>query len=195
MRALSVQVIAEGVKVDEKVQAKLRKLLALAERGVGGEKETAQRMLEKMLARHGLTMDSLVEDQRSLVWFKFACKNERRLGRQLAAKVLDSRDSAVYGLYASKDRPRQFGVKLSPAEAVEFELLYDVLRKALAAHLETAYQAFVQANGIFPSSSSDDPLPALSDEDFAIIAMASVTTPTEVNKRIAHTETLAEPNA
>lgn len=41
---------------DENVKARIRKLLALAERGVGGEKETANRMLNKMLDRHGMTL-------------------------------------------------------------------------------------------------------------------------------------------
>lgn len=41
---------------DDKVKAKLRKLIALAERGIGGEKENASRVLQKLLDRHGLAL-------------------------------------------------------------------------------------------------------------------------------------------
>lgn len=169
--------------MDDKVQSKLRKLMALAERGVGGEKETAQRMLEKMLARHGLTMDSLTEEERSIAWFKFSHENERRLGRQLAAKVLNSRDSSVYALYRNPSRKKQFGVMLTPAEAVEFDLHYDVLRKALAVHTDTAYCAFIQANNVFPDGTGDSSS-ELTERDLAVVAMASVMTATEINPRI-----------
>jgi hypothetical protein len=173
----------EGVKLDEKIQTKLRKLMALAERGVGGEKETARRMLEKMLARHGLTIESLTEEERSIAWFKFSHENERRLGRQLAAKVLNSRDSSAYALYRSPGRKKQFGVMLTPAEAVEFDLHYDVLRKALAVHTDIAYCAFIQANNVFPDR-VDDEASELTERDLAVVAMASVTAATEINPRI-----------
>lgn len=173
------------MQLDEKVHAKLRKLLALAERGEGGEKETAQRMLNKMLARHGLTIDSLTEEERSVAWFKFSHENERRLGRQLASKILNSRDSNAYALYSnpSQLRRKQFGVMLTPAEAIEFELHYDILRKALAVHMDTAYSAFVQANNIFADGSCDRDA-ELTEQDMAVIAMASVTAKTQVTPRI-----------
>ncbi|WP_313453429.1 DUF2786 domain-containing protein [Stutzerimonas nitrititolerans] len=171
--------------MDGKLQAKLRKLLALAERGVGGEKDTAQRMLAKMLARHGLTIDSLSEDERSMTWFKFSNENERRLGRQIAAKVLNTHDADVYGLYSNADRRKQFGVMLSPAEAVEFELHYEVLRKALTKHMETAFQAFIQANNIFPDGSGNADR-EMTDQDMAVVLMASTMKATEVNARVGH---------
>ncbi len=72
---------------------------------------------------------------------------------------------------------------LTPAEAIEFELHYDVLRTAMADHMETAYCAFVQANNIFADSSGN--LDAeLTERDRAVIAMASVTSATQVTPRI-----------
>lgn len=37
--------------MDEKTQARIKKLQALAERGVGGEKETAARKLQELLKK------------------------------------------------------------------------------------------------------------------------------------------------
>lgn len=44
--------------IDPKILEKARKLKALADRGVGGEKENAQRMLEEYMKKHGLKYKS-----------------------------------------------------------------------------------------------------------------------------------------
>ncbi|WP_236202695.1 DUF2786 domain-containing protein [Pseudomonas lactis] len=168
-----------------KVEAKLRKLLALARRGEGGEKDNAQRMLEKLLARHGLSMDDLVDDRREIRWFPISTKYDRKLAAQIMSKVCDS-DSP--GLYVSKGRVKTIGVEVSPSEAIEFELHYDTLRKALAAHFDDAFSAFVQANQLFPSTPAEDQLPVLNDRDMRVMGMASVISPTPVNPRLERQE-------
>ena len=85
-------------QLSEKVQAKLRKLQALAERGVGGEKETAKRMLEKLLARHGLTLDDLADERRDTRWFPAPTKFDVRLAAQIMAKVCNTDNPGVYSL-------------------------------------------------------------------------------------------------
>ncbi len=46
----------------EKHKAKARRLLELAKRGVGGEQENAQRMLDELLAKHGISIDEIDAD-------------------------------------------------------------------------------------------------------------------------------------
>lgn len=164
---------------NQRVEAKLRKLLALAQRGVGGEKQTAQRMLEKMLARHGLTLDDLTTERRVTRWFPAPNPYDRRLALQILAKVCDSSSVAIY---KSAHKRRAVGVEVTPAEAIEFELHYDLLRKALAEHFDDAYSAFVQANMIFPKSgevSSD-----ISERDLRVMGMAEAVVPTAIHHRI-----------
>lgn len=168
--------------IDEKVQAKLRKLFALAERGVGGEKANAQRMLEKLLSRHGLTLDDLNEERRELRWFSAPRKHDRKLALQIAGMVTNSTEVSSY---TSKQRPRQVGVKLTATEAVSFELYFDVLRKALLEHLDIAYNAFIQVNKLFPNT-DDRPGPSLTERDLQIIAMASAVNRTPVHERLEH---------
>lgn len=166
--------------IDEKVQAKLRKLLALAERGVGGEKANAQRMLQKLLSRHGLTLDDLNEERRDLRWFPAPRKHDRKLALQIAGMVTNSTDVRSY---SSKQRSRQVGVKLTATEAVSFELYFDVLRKALVEHLDIAYNAFIQVNRLFPKT-DDRPDPIPTERDLQIIAMASAVNRTPVHLRL-----------
>ena len=172
-------------QLSEKVQAKLRKLQALAERGEGGEKANAQRMLEKLLARHGLSLDDLADERREIRWFAAVNKFDRRLAAQIMAKIGNTDDP---GVYTNKRRPKQIGVETTPAEAVEFELHYDTLRKALAEHFNDAFSAFVQANRLFSSLPNDDLPEELSERDLRVMAMAGAVPVTPINPRLEHTK-------
>lgn len=174
--------------IDQKVQDKLRKLQALAERGVGGEQATAQRMLERMLARHGLMLDDLADERRDMLWFPARTTFERRLAMQILAKVCNTNDPPAY---RSKGRPKQVGVKVTPAEAIEFELHYDTLRNALEVHFQEAFSAFVQANKLFPSLPSAEPEPLLTERDWRIMNIAAAVQPTPINPRLECSEEVA----
>ena len=46
----------------ESIKNNLKKLLALAERGVQGEAENARRLLEKLCMEYGVSMDELLDE-------------------------------------------------------------------------------------------------------------------------------------
>jgi hypothetical protein len=51
--------------MEEKTKQRIKKLQALAERGVGGEKDTAEKMLQKLLKKNGIsTLAELEEDKK-----------------------------------------------------------------------------------------------------------------------------------
>ncbi|MEO1819436.1 DUF2786 domain-containing protein [Pseudomonas sp.] len=165
----------------ERIQAKLRKLLALAERGVGGEKETARRMLETMLKRHGLKLEDLADQQRKIQWFAAKSRFDKKLAAQILAKICNTDNP---GVYSSKRNSRLVGVEVTPAEAIEFELHYDVLRKALVEHFDTAYRAFIQANRLFSSLPSDPDEARPTEKDLKVMMMAATTEATQVARRL-----------
>lgn len=51
----------------ERITDKLRKLLALAERGCGGEAENAKRLLEAQLRRYGMTLEDLLNEEMKII--------------------------------------------------------------------------------------------------------------------------------
>lgn len=167
--------------IDQKIQDKLRKLQALAERGAGGERVNAARMLGKLLARHGLTVDDLADERREMRWFPAPTTFERRLACQILAKVCNTDDPPAY---RNKSRTKQIGIEVTPAEAIEFELHYDALRPALAAHFDEAFSAFVQVNRLFSDLPGAEPEPLLSERDFRVMAMMAAVEPTVVNPRL-----------
>ena len=71
----------------DKIAAKLKKIKALAERGVGGEKETAMRMYEDLKARYELEDEEIMLDAVTLHWFGYADELEERVLRWIFYKV------------------------------------------------------------------------------------------------------------
>lgn len=72
---------------DAKALMRMRKLLALARRGVDGQAETAERFLATMLARHGTTIDEIgnPEQRRTRAARKYLTRVERKLLTQILA--------------------------------------------------------------------------------------------------------------
>ena len=54
----------------ESIKNKLKKLLALAERGVQGEADNARRLLEKLCKEHGVSIEELL-DENQLKYYRF----------------------------------------------------------------------------------------------------------------------------
>lgn len=54
----------------EEVKQKLKKVLGLVQRGIGGEKETAQKLLVKILEENNLTLQDLTGEERKQRTFK-----------------------------------------------------------------------------------------------------------------------------
>ena len=74
----------------EKIAEKLKKIKALAERGVGGEKETAMRMYEDLKARYEIEDEEIMLDAVTLHWFSYADSLEEDLLTQIFYKVTGS---------------------------------------------------------------------------------------------------------
>lgn len=71
--------------MDEKTQTRIRKLQALAERGVGGEKETAARKLQELLKKNGIrNIEELTEEEYIFTLFSY----KGALGRKLLSQCI-----------------------------------------------------------------------------------------------------------
>lgn len=90
----------------EKIAAKLKKIKALAERGVGGEKETAMRMYEDLKARYELEDEEIMLDAVTLHWFGYATELEEELLTQIFYKVTGG---TTYHIYTGKYSRRKKG--------------------------------------------------------------------------------------
>ena len=81
----------------EKVLEKLGKIKALAERGVGGEKETAMRMYEELCRKYNISDDEAEAALMKLEtrWFSYSTQLEKELLGQILYKVTGSNERYI----------------------------------------------------------------------------------------------------
>jgi len=168
---------------------RMKKILALARRGVGGEKVTAEAMLAKLLAKYSMTIADLESEAQPARRreFTYSTAFDRRLLSQIVASVLCTRS------LSSWRRPGEKAVffELTALQFAEVDVRYTAYRKALAKELkkstERVYMAFIQTNdlGVAPSDGYPDDSGMDLDELAAIMGLMGAMRPTPIHRQIA----------
>ena len=65
----------------EKIKNKLRKLKALADRGIDGEADTAQRLLAEVAEKYGIILDELDLETKELITFEIKLPKNKNAPR------------------------------------------------------------------------------------------------------------------
>lgn len=132
--------------IDDKLRDKIEKIKSLAERGIGGEKETAQKKLEKLLKEHNLTIDSLNSGQVNYYLFSYSDSISKTLLGQIIFKVLGKGS----GIYRSKGKRMKLGAYCTPAQKIEIELDYEFYLNLFNDEVKELLSAFIQQQDLFP---------------------------------------------
>ncbi len=116
------------------------KIKALADKGIEGEKENAQKILNSLLKKYNITVESLETEE--LHWCKFdVTKVERRLLDQIAYSVTADFDlSIVNGITY---------LELTKAQEVEVRFKFSFYNNLYKKELELFYHAFIHKNDIY----------------------------------------------
>lgn len=113
--------------MEEKTIQRIKKLQALAERGVGGEKETAAKMLQRLLEKNGIsTLEELEEDEAEYFLFSYKGRHEIKLLKQCMYKVLGYSDHTKY--YRTRGTRQKIGIYCTKAQRIEIELEFEFYR-------------------------------------------------------------------
>ncbi|HDR9163667.1 TPA: hypothetical protein QDB28_004071 [Burkholderia vietnamiensis] len=131
---------------NDKIRSRMMKLLELAKRGVGGEKDNAQRFLDKMLKQHGMTLADLDDEAIAKHWHTFTYKTEleQKLLIQTACKVLQTGSITT----SRRRGSRSLQIELTKAQALELELHYSIYRAELSRNIDRMFHAFCVTNRI-----------------------------------------------
>lgn len=136
--------------LSEKTKERIKKLQALAERGVGGEKETAKVKLEKLLADNGIySLEELEEDKVEYFLFSYKGKHEIKLLKQCVYKVLGAKADRT--AYRSHGYRQKIGYYCTRVQKIEIELEFEFYRNVFYEELDTFMNAFIQVQNIFPT--------------------------------------------
>lgn len=130
---------------------RLKKLYALAMRGVGGEKVQAQAILDKLLKKYAMTLDDIDEGIVGEYDLEYHGKEQERILIQTAYKVTDDRDSFFHLQYSRSGRAcrTRLRVKCTAAQRVEIEFLFDFYKRLWEKEKAALLQAFFQKHRIF----------------------------------------------
>lgn len=162
---------------------RLEKLRELAERGVGGERENAQRMLDVLCKKLGFDVEQLNGDSKEIRYYTFNDNYERILVTYVVGQVTDVWPNDIDRWKPiGKGNRTKIGFKLTAAQAAEVHLNYDVYLSALKEAHYDFFMAFIAKNGIFPQTAqlSDD----LRDTPPKINPFMDALTKTHIRKRL-----------
>lgn len=136
----------------ERITDKLKKLLALAERGCGGEAENARRLLEEHLRKYGMTLEDICENNISRRTFKYRNKEERTIIIQVFLSVLGSKSEAFNGSTYSASKKTIY-IDLTDLEYAEIS---DMVAFFKSQFNKEKKRPFVNKHNIFDCTPNDD---------------------------------------
>lgn len=160
--------------MDEKTIQRIKKLQALAERGVGGEKDTAQKKLLSLLEKNGIhSLEELEQEAETYEYtlFSYSGRHEIKLLAQCMYKVMGA--SADLTSYRTRGTRQKIGIYCTKAQKIEIELEFEFYRNVFYAELSTFMSAFIQAQGIFPPDAPQGKYDKFSERDIKVSLMAS----------------------
>lgn len=134
---------------NNKIRERILKLHKLVEQGIGGEKQNAQKILDKLLAKHGITLSEITDDdQEEEFIIKFKGAFEKRLLTQIIGKIINRK---TFGCI-NRGKLHFYATKM---EHVEILTLFSVYKNALSREFEDLFVAFIHQQDIFPPQKDD----------------------------------------
>lgn len=129
--------------------ALLKKIKALAERGVGGERENAEALLARLMEKYDVSEEELSENTRKRHDFEFHGKEEKKLLRQVIYKVTGGYAYELRYNDSGRKVKTQLGGDCTPAEKVEIEFLFDFYKRLWERERDAFLGAFIQKHKLF----------------------------------------------
>lgn len=177
----------------ESLKAKIRKIAALAESGVGGEAENARSIMERICLEHGVSLDEvLAVEERERYRFEIGRnKIDLRIFTQRYARVTGKKSMS----YRRMSRTA-ISVVMTAYQYAELSALFEWhkanFRREVENQIDILFQAYISKHRLFCERSDDAPDDELnlSPEDIqrirAIIAMRESLNDSNYYKQIGY---------
>lgn len=152
--------------IDKKKEL-LKKLQTLAERGVGGEKEGAQKKLEQLMKKYGFEEAELSEDKEEDHDFRYHNEFEKKILRQLFYKIVPDYRSHTYTYRCGKGSKSTYGIRCTKAQALQIRIEYEFYCALWGEEVDFFMSAFIQKHRIFalPTKEEDGDSEPMERED------------------------------
>lgn len=137
--------------------ALLKKVRALAEHGVGGEAENAEKLLARMMKKYGISEEELDEETRVRHDFTYHGGEEKKILRQVVYKVTGGYAYELVYTASGRKVRTQLGADCTPAEKVEIEYLFDFYKRLWEKEKDAFLAAYIQKHRIFAIRADVEP--------------------------------------
>jgi len=131
--------------MNKKAQQLAEKLKALAVRGIGGEKENAQRMLEKHLEKHGMTIKDVESDVKEKRIVNYKGTEQLQFYSQVVSSVLGKGAVSLY--------ENGIAFTVTNSEFIEIEAKVSFFWETYLDEKDVFYKAFIQTNELYVKDS------------------------------------------
>lgn len=145
----------------DNIRLRLLKVLRLSQQGVGGERENAEVLLEKLLRKHSMTLadlDGSLEAPLARVWISASDVDERAVLSQLAIRLFGTKRK-LWTQHGKTD----IGLDVSPSERAALEIAWEVYRAAFAEARHALVLGFCFKHDLYATGESESS--EMSEED------------------------------
>lgn len=148
---------------NDQIKERIRKVLALAQQGDGGEMESAKIQLAAMLEKYGLRLEDITSEERWECEFKYRNKDEMHILIGVLYNTFGSDSNTVKEARISRHY-KVIKVNLTEIERIDISNAYEYYRKAYArekrAMLKAIFPAFVNKHALFDIAEHKDERPS-----------------------------------
>lgn len=133
------------------ITERLKGVYNLALHGVDGEKESAKKLLDKLLKKYNVSINEIEEEQPEVFAFTFHGKWQRKLLIQVAYKVLDCQPTCYNARVGNSKRisPSQIGIRCTKYQRTEIMFLHDFYCQLWESELDKLMLAFIYKHDLY----------------------------------------------
>lgn len=158
----------------ERVKSLLTKLKTLSDRGIDGERSTAEFMLNRFLEKYGISIDDIEDSETKHTYFFSYVGGFEKLLYQIYCHVCDT-----YTIdYSRNKQNRTIGFRLTASQYAEMEIKFDIYKRAYKIEQEKLFSAFCYKNQIYPETKKE-----MDDDDMRVLTKEEVKKYVEEQKK------------
>lgn len=174
---------------------KIRKIQALAERGVDGERISAQNRLVEIMEKYGISWEEIDNEEKRLIWYSAKGKDWKMLIKQLLGinkirfAIIESTDRTKRAKrvrdYYQPRRGENVVMECTYSKFIELTTAYEIFQRSFDEHYESFVYAFLDKNHLLGEADADhEPTPEEEKLYERAIMMKRGIEKAEINKQI-----------
>lgn len=134
----------------ESILEQIKKVKELAERGIGGEKENAKILLDKLLKKYNISFNEVNNEEKDEYIFNYKTNFDEKILIQCLLKYSKSDDYLTY------KQENKIKIKLTKLEWLDVEASYDFYKNLFSKEIDLLFTAFINKHDIFREKNPND---------------------------------------